>query len=465
MSDSIISQLAMAENSSVIAPAGCGKTEVIARAVSLQGQGRSLLLTHTHSGVRSLKDRLKRLNVPTEHYRVDTIASWALKISISFPQLSENMINQPVGDEWKVVYKKAQNALQYQNIRYIVQHSYTGIYVNQDSLILSLSELLPVRILGDPLQGIFDFGDDPLINWNEDVIPNFPEIGPLNFPWRWNRTNPELGEWLNEIRRNLVQGDEINLLSAPKAAAVFWRQYSRQEAISVCYKAIARQGSIVVLHKWKGQAHNFASKLGGEFTSMEEIECEDLLVWAKRLDEGGGRDYCLNLIEGSIMCWTGISTELRSIRSSIENNKHPNSRKYRNINQSMIHIMENPDDSDLLLPALIQCGEIGKVLYRKELWEEMQNVLRTYRTGKFESYEDTAWYIRNLSRIRGGRTGNRIVSRTLLIKGLEFDHVIIANADTLDDPKNLYVAMTRCKYSLTILSKSPIIKRTAFGSN
>jgi hypothetical protein len=29
-----------------------------------------------------------------------------------------------------------------------------------------LAELLPCRILGDPLQGIFGFNEDPLVDWN-----------------------------------------------------------------------------------------------------------------------------------------------------------------------------------------------------------------------------------------------------------------------------------------------------------
>jgi DNA helicase IV len=52
----------------------------------------------------------------------------------------------------------------------------------------------------------------------------------------------------------------------------------------------------------------------------------------------------------------------------------------------------------------------------------------------------------------------RIVSRTLLIKGLEFDHAIVANADELD-AKELYVAITRGSKSLTILSAKPVIQK------
>lgn len=49
------------------------------------------------------------------------------------------------------------------------------------------------------------------------------------------------------------------------------------------------------------------------------------------------------------------------------------------------------------------------------------------------------------------------MSRTLLIKGLEFDHTVILDADE-HDAKNFYVAATRPTRSLTICSASPTIR-------
>jgi hypothetical protein len=46
-----------------------------------------------------------------------------------------------------------------------------------------------------------------------------------------------------------------------------------------------------------------------------------------------------------------------------------------------------------------------------------------------------------------------MVARTLLIKGLEFAHAIVIDADGLD-ARNLYVALTRGSSSLTVVSAS-----------
>ena len=66
--------LAQKSRAVLVAPAGYGKTQVIALAVGLSQQDRQLVLTHTHAGVRALRDRFRKLNVPNRQYVVNTIA-------------------------------------------------------------------------------------------------------------------------------------------------------------------------------------------------------------------------------------------------------------------------------------------------------------------------------------------------------------------------------------------------------
>lgn len=47
----------------------------------------------------------------------------------------------------------------------------------------------------------------------------------------------------------------------------------------------------------------------------------------------------------------------------------------------------------------------------------------------------------------------KLIGTTLLVKGLEYDHAILLDADSLE-LKELYVAMTRGSKSLTIISNS-----------
>jgi hypothetical protein len=51
--------------------------------------------------------------------------------------------------------------------------------------------------------------------------------------------------------------------------------------------------------------------------------------------------------------------------------------------------------------------------------------------------------------------------RALLVKGLEYDHVIIANIADHTNIKDLYVALSRARKSLTILGQTDAIKLKA----
>jgi hypothetical protein len=50
----------------------------------------------------------------------------------------------------------------------------------------------------------------------------------------------------------------------------------------------------------------------------------------------------------------------------------------------------------------------------------------------------------------------KLIGTTLLVKGLEFDHAIVLDADSLSR-KELYVAITRGANSLTIISSSAVL--------
>ncbi|HRJ59482.1 MAG TPA: ATP-binding domain-containing protein, partial [Anaerolineales bacterium] len=100
-------------------------------------------------------------------------------------------------------------------------------------------------------------------------------------------------------------------------------------------------------------------------------------------------------------------------------------------------------------------------VYRKELFQEMKKSAQEFCTGNHEKFSDAAFAVRDKTRINGRRMiEDKIISRTLLIKGLEFDHVIVLNVDHIQNgdntKQNFYVAITRGAKSLTVLSSSPI---------
>lgn len=71
----------------VIAPAGHGKTEMLAEIVE-RSSGKLLLLTHTNAGVDAIKKRMNKKNIPTSRYNVETIASFCIKWCNSYCSIS-----------------------------------------------------------------------------------------------------------------------------------------------------------------------------------------------------------------------------------------------------------------------------------------------------------------------------------------------------------------------------------------
>jgi len=69
---------------------------------------------------------------------------------------------------------------------------------------------LPIHILGDYLQGIFDFNGDTLVDFDKD-LNDFVKFPDLTEPWRWKTNNPGLGECLKKIRTLLEEKREIDL--------------------------------------------------------------------------------------------------------------------------------------------------------------------------------------------------------------------------------------------------------------
>jgi hypothetical protein len=110
------------------------------------------------------------------------------------------------------------------------------------------------------------------------------------------------------------------------------------------------------------------------------------------------------------------------------------------------------------IPRLIETALKTQLVFRRELFGEMKRAAQEFSTDKYATFQEAAYAARAKTRLNGRKPEPRIISRTLLIKGLEFDHAIVLNADKLQDRENFYVAITRGCRSLTVLSEAPILR-------
>lgn len=451
--DKVVQSLATASKPVCIkAEAGCGKTTAIARAVK-QCKDKQLILTHTNAGVAALRTKLRKEGVRESQYRVDTIDGWVYKYASAFREISGLAQEYPTNTNgWNAIRDGANRLFEQDFIGDILQSTYTGVFVDeyqdcnlkQHEIILKICRHLPTRVLGDPMQAIFNFKEQPTVDWNEHVLAYYQPLDDLNFPHRWHQagTNFALGESISKIRQKLDAGESVNLQD--DYPGITWSEWSAQQEEDVCLSADKDYPNeqVVGIHaSRKGESldHETAKRLGGRYQCLETMDCYPLRNRAKYLDGCIKKDdvKCMEwnlkefLKEG--ICYEQPISELKTLNELEKNGIYA-------------------------LPNLIDFICKNFSVYRRELFEEMVKTIQRYKAGKNETLEGAAWEVRTDTRRKGRKIDERerIISRLLLIKGLEFHHAIVLNADKLENPRQFYVAITRGSKSLIVLSKTPI---------
>jgi len=455
------------------APAGHGKTHAIAEAVRLAApaHGRQLVLTHTHAGVHALEEKLTKLRVPRNRWRVATISGWAHKYAAAFRRVSGFPEEQPRGEGWDAVYPAAQACLRVPAIRDVLLATYGGVFVDeyqdctttQHELVMQVAELLPCRVLGDPLQGIFEFAG-PTVDLDKD-LGSFSRLDPLATPYRWiNAGHQDLADWLRQAREDLAAGRPVTL-----ASPVVHVPTGHTELADHCRSLLGSEGNTVVAHRFPGQAHHFAKGLGGRFRSMEEMDCSDLLDFAASLDAADPPGQAVALIDHALRMTSNTGSVLGSLRDGIEggNFRPSRYRANRDLAESLQAVLEagGPAALSRSLSEVRALG--GATLFRQELFHETLRALKAMATGKYETFHAAAVEIRERTRHRGRVPDRFTSSRILLIKGLEYRNAVVAKADELG-PKELYVALTRGSHTLAVQSASqtitPAVRATAVAA-
>jgi len=460
----------------VIAPAGCGKTDQVARAV-LHVKDRRLILTHTLAGVDALRKRLKNKRADPERYQISTIAAWSLRIASAFPMRSGLSIAMPKTDEeYEAVCAAAANLIKSGCIDSVIRASYSGVFVDeyqdcvriQHELICALSNLIPCCIFGDPLQSIFGFRGNSLPEWDKEVLCTFPKLEmPKPKPWRWEMGgNRELGNWLLQCRDELYNKGQIDLRRGPSTVRhMEIKGYSDgaryQNKVKLVMKALNKPVGEKCIVIGNSQIEAGRAKLASKVraSTIEPISCNRLTQFVKKLDKQQGQarlDLVLGLVKDVML--KADAASLKSVaKRFIEGRRR---KPLNNIQTACVEIARSKD----LKPILNLLEEIPKQqdgwIYRRELYTALCCALRGVITGERETLEDAVWDVQNRRRHAGRRFGRRNIGSTLLVKGLEFDHVIIVDVETFSR-NDLYVALTRGSRSVTVISDSCILKPKA----
>lgn len=447
----------------VVAPAGHGKTHCIVESLNLS-KNNQLILTHTNAGVASIKKKVIKIGVKTTH-SVETICGFAQKYVEAF--ISKELIpEQDNTDYFPFIISTAIDLFKRKAIRQVVKANYSGLFVDeyqdctksQHQLITLLSEFLPTHILGDPLQGIFDFNNEELVDFNTD-LNDYKFTSELATPWRWENSNKDLGADLQRMRQKLIETNQIKIsdyksfeanFHAERDLYDFRKDYSRK-----LWRIISREKSLLIIHP---VSHNLnaRTKLVKQFKNsfylVEAMDAKDFYSLAKKIDESSSASIYSVIHEISLILFSKSKTDVWLGGRKLKNKRDFKAKVILEPLKQIIEKLEKDFQLRFVAKALRLIKELPEnKCYRNELFHDLIKAIEQADIND-KSVFDSMKEIRDSKRHIGRNVSGKCIGTTLLTKGLEFDTVIILNAQRFKCPKNLYVALTRASRRLIIFS-------------
>lgn len=455
----------------LIAPAGFGKTyTIIASLQYLQSQlsKKQLILTHTHAGVASIKDKLKKSGA-SPICEVETISSFSQRFVIAY---SDPLLIPPIEDSkryYPTILSLALELFTTEIIQGVINSTYSGLFVdeyqdctkNQHNLILAISNILPTRILGDYLQGIFEF-NEPVVNLLDKVeMEGFAGNSfVLDQPQRWlNGNNQNLGFDLKEIRKKLISRVNIDLR---EHKSIEFYNYPKEDLynyssdyVKTIWKLIGDSDSLLILHSNTTSIEprkKIAQRFKNSISLIESIDDQLFYKTAKLLDNISEDNIELKLYKLSLLLFNKTEVD-----KWFNNNGFK--RKTKTEDKDRIkHIRKLAENYKVNLCLILsEFSSIPELkCYRPEVLNSLKESSTLAMTKNISFYEGMVIH-RNKIRRYGRKVAGKCIGTTLLTKGLEFDNVLIMDAQNFNCPRHLYVAMTRACKRLIIVSETSVL--------
>jgi len=479
----------------LIAPAGYGKTHTIVECLKYT-TGRQLILTHTHAGIASIREKIKNSQVPNDSFALETISGFIQKFVLAF-YVGDDLPEQDDGKSYHTfLIEKAIKIFAAPIVQRVISSTYNGLFVDeyqdcskaQHEMVMVLATVLPTHVLGDPLQGIFDFNGASVSM--EDDLTRFTKFPDLETPYRWyNSGNDGLGDLLKEMRVSLINMQPINLVTN-KAIGLFVIPVAAGGIIKGEHTYITNLSKIIVNRKNNpdfesllliipeyGEANTkgivvsqgdishrsmIKSRIdfAGALTLLEAIDDKMFYTLAKNADQliaGMPRIHKkIKRVKTDILeKFFAPSTLGQWVKETawVKKTKVTDKLASEKIQALFESFFAEPKPSTLSSILL----EVKKTLKIKNKRDEVFNSFRsalksaaTENCSVYEAMKDN----RNIIRRVGRKVLGKCIGTTLLTKGLEFDTVVIIDAHKFTCPKHLYVALTRCCKNLIVFTAS-----------
>lgn len=460
--------------SMVVAPAGYGKTYTIAEAIAAyKGDKKVLVLTHTHAGIASLKEKFNQKGLLETAYHLDTICSFALALTKTYHIRKEDIPSESEPNTmFRYAVEHARLILRAKPIKKLLASEYDHLIVDeyqdctelQHQMIMQIATTLKTHILGDELQGIFGFRD-PIVDFTEESLkPYLENCQTLDTPWRWHNVGKDdLGRDIAAIRGKLLKNEDVDLRDYPSIEVLIAPESNytqpRSEYKMKLYDVLRNESALLIHPKSESPAFrvNYVKQFP-QLRMIESIDDKDLYEYCDRLDRLSSQNLVFAVVE--MMRKLSKSTVIDIWFKKDNLLKAKQDVKDQVISDTLMGVIEPllKQKSYANIVRLIE--NIQKLpdlkVYRKELLLDICKALKdAERLGI--TARQAVERNRNILRQKGRKIKGRGIGTTLLTKGLEFDTVAVLNAHQFKSPKHLYVAISRCSRRLVVITQSYVL--------
>lgn len=505
MKDDDVEQLLLSEERLVLveAPAGCGKTYQGAKYADTEScgleSGRLLILTHTHAARGVFSERTKTNKNKVEIKTIDSlivqiasayykalgvpsdVSAWARSTENGFDALANKV-------EMLLVQKPIISRALVARYPVVVCDEHQDASLKQHKIIVELFKAgAKLRVFGDPMQALYAKTKiklkENLENWQE--LKSLGKFAELEVPHRWKEGEYQLGQWVLEARKSLIDQGVIDLTGdlPPGLSVVIVDNVSTAPR---CYqldkiqrkevdKVVRANEKLLVLAStnntvnslradffrrlviWEGHTRGELSKLVGALSSptVNPVDVAEATVG----------------FIGNVCVGFGASSHgNRFVKEVSEECTGKATKKPLHIQNMARHILSDPNHigvSKVLvhLRELVDSGEAGFQDIKVDYLAEFNDAIR------IGSYSDASEGFKEISRTRSfikPKPPDKCLSTIHKAKGLECDNSIIMACDDRHfssseySKRKLYVALSRAKKQLTIVLSStnptPLIK-------
>ena len=464
--------------SMIIAPAGHGKTHTIVNCLeSYKFSGKKILvLTHTNAGIASIREKILLRSIESCKFEIMTICSFAIDIVHHYVSSMLLPDDSDMNEKYKEAERLSIRLLKVEPIKIVLKAKYEHVIVDeyqdcdsiQHKLIEGIGQIISTHILGDPLQGIFDFNGSPVNLDGKEFDEYRKNIQYLTTPWRWKKSgNVELGEDLLKIRSLLREGKSVDLtkyhsIQYVKVAKGDFYSQDRTAIKTIIYNLLkpTYKSNVLIIHPLSFSKNGRIDLLKRvhNLGMIESIDDADYYNTVQKFEtETGDGLICAikNFIQDTCVA-SELSKWFHDDGSLVSKRDEKYLDRYHRLKDYLKQFKKASCIKNIIDLIEFIRQEFGCRVVRCDVYYTILRILQQAVSSNI-SMSEALKLNRDKTRKVGRHINGKYIGTTLLTKGLECDTVLVLDAHKFDSPKHLYVALSRACSRLIVSADSPIL--------